>query len=74
MGQIKYILHPGWVTSVTDGDRHFIGARELADLHGVNLLECMAAPAGWSIRTKYLPGGAKHLYPSVNGVYGNGRG
>jgi len=38
---IKYILHPGHVFSIYDGDLHFIGPRELADLYGVNPEECL---------------------------------
>lgn len=39
----KYILVPGWITSQTDGDRHFIGASRLAELYGVPMGECVIA-------------------------------
>jgi hypothetical protein len=31
----RFVIHPGWVTSRTDGDRHFITAPVLARLYGV---------------------------------------
>ena len=36
-----YVLCPGWVRSRTDGDAHFIGARQLAHLYGVSMAECL---------------------------------
>lgn len=37
----KYALCPGFVTSDTDGQRHYIGAGRLADLYGVPMAECV---------------------------------
>lgn len=37
---IKYVLCPGWVTSIRDGDRHYIGAMKLARLYGVPYTAC----------------------------------
>lgn len=37
----KYLLFPGFVRSETDGDCHFIGARQLADLYSVPFHECI---------------------------------
>jgi hypothetical protein len=37
---IKYIICPGYVTSKTDGDRHYITSRQLIELYGVNPKEC----------------------------------
>lgn len=31
----RYLLCPGWVTSQTDGQSHYIGAHQLARLYGV---------------------------------------
>ena len=36
----KYMLHPGWVQSQSDGDRHYISAQQLCDLYGVNISQC----------------------------------
>ena len=40
----RYLLCPGWVTSRTDGDRHYVGASQLAMLYGVSMAECMVLP------------------------------
>jgi hypothetical protein len=37
----KYALLPGPIRSITDGQRHFIGARQLAQLYGVKMSECI---------------------------------
>ena len=41
---VKYLLCPGFVTSKTDGQAHYIGARTLADLYGVQMHECKVRP------------------------------
>lgn len=38
---MKYALCPGFVTSRTDGDRHYVGAVNLAELYGVPMSECV---------------------------------
>lgn len=40
----RYLLRPGLVTSRTDGDRHYVGARHLAVLYGVPMAECVVLP------------------------------
>jgi hypothetical protein len=40
----KYGLRPGWVTSKTDGDRHWVSAEQLARLYQVPMDECVMAP------------------------------
>ena len=37
----KYVLCPGYVRSQFDGDEHYINERQLADLYGVKLEDCM---------------------------------
>jgi hypothetical protein len=37
----KYAVVPGWVTSVNDGQRHWIGFGALTWLYGVNPAECV---------------------------------
>lgn len=74
----KYALHPGWVKSKTDGDRHYIDARTLAWLYRVRLSDCVVVP--WEAR----PGLERvhqilleriermelvHLYPRYSGNY-----
>lgn len=41
MKKIKYVLHPGYIRSRSDGDIHYIGAGQLANLYGVPLSECI---------------------------------
>ena len=40
MTRKKYLLCPGWVTSQTDGQHHFISASRLARLYNVRMDEC----------------------------------
>ena len=37
----KYVLCPGYVRSQFDGQEHYVSERELADLYGVKLQDCM---------------------------------
>ena len=37
----KYLLHPGYVISRTDGNRHYISERMLMKLYNVSLKECV---------------------------------
>ena len=37
----KYVLCPGYVRSQFDGQEHYVSERELADLYGVKLHDCM---------------------------------
>ena len=61
----RYVLHPGWVFSKTDGDKHFIGGPRLARLYGVDIRECVF---GDVLDYKELPGDI-HLAPSYSGNY-----
>lgn len=63
----KYALHPGWITSKTDKQRHYIDARRLAELYRVPFGECivwtdkMERGTPWE---RYI-----HLFPSYQGNY-----
>ena len=69
----RYIIAPGNVKSVSDGDIHYISADKLIQLYNVNPLECVVyEPA----RHKTLKGytqeqldGMQWLSPSMNGNY-----
>ena len=37
----RFILHPGFVRSKTDGQQHFISASKLAELYRVDLRDCI---------------------------------
>jgi hypothetical protein len=41
MMQKRYALHAGFVTSQTDGQKHFIDPQKLAKLYGVTWGECV---------------------------------
>lgn len=43
----RYLLCPGFVRSRTDGQQHFIHARQIAFLYGVRWDECVVLPSGW---------------------------
>lgn len=57
----KYVLHPGFITSVNDGDRHFIDALTLARLHCVDINDCYVVRH--PTREHGFASSGKHLYP-----------
>lgn len=61
----KYAIHPGWIISRNDGDRHFITFRQLCDLYDVDPKECFPWSDGAGLtESKYI-----HLYPRKDGNY-----
>ena len=67
MGQI--FIHPGYVHSATDGDRHMIGARDLARCYGLSLNEVTVVPRWQEPKVYNDPPGSIHLYPRYHGDY-----
>lgn len=63
----KYLLCPGYVISQNDGDRHFIGADELARLYGVPMSECSIFDE--RIQMIRNTDGLIQLHPRSNGDY-----
>lgn len=65
----KYALHPGYVISQYDGERHFIGVRKLVRLYELKEGEWFRwidnHPAYRHISDDYV-----HLYPRDDGNYG----
>lgn len=61
----RYVLCPGLVCSITDGDVHYISASALAKLYGVRLGECAVASA-YNFRER--PGDI-YLHPQSDGDY-----
>ncbi len=43
VSKIKYLVFPGYVVSKNDGDMHFISARQLIRLYGVQVDQCLVA-------------------------------
>ena len=66
----KYALHPGWVTSKTDGERHYISTEQLRYLYGLPRRDCIV----WD---RYMSDSIKglnhddyiHLHPRYHGNY-----
>jgi hypothetical protein len=63
----KYILHPGSIVSMNDGQTHYITAIKLAGLYGVRMDECYV-DSSFALRdvdvSKLI-----HLWPSYTGNY-----
>jgi len=69
---IKYCLHPGYIISQNDGDKHYIGARKLARLYGVQLDECYIVDTSDRLNLYQMidPDNVfTHLYPDYKGNY-----
>jgi general stress protein YciG len=69
----KFLVIPGTITSKSDGDRHFIGARELMRLYRVKQEECVVMSEEDVVR--YNPYSSKYpmnlvrLEPRYDGDY-----
>ena len=67
---MAYVLLPGYITSKIDGDIHYIGARQLAKLYGVDYNECYVInderESLWGHKPQQ---GDIELYPRTNGNY-----
>ncbi len=59
----QYMLHPGFVISANDGDKHFIGAVQLQNLYGVAANRCVVAEPGLEWESFV------HLWPRRDGDY-----
>lgn len=38
---MKYVLYSGYVTSINDGQEHFVPAHKLVELYGLNRKDCI---------------------------------
>lgn len=63
----KYVLHPGLVRSITDGDLHYIGIGDLIHLYRVDPAECLVHDD--KLMRTYDGIMFVHLYPSYSGNY-----
>ena len=59
----KYILHPGYIYSIFDGDKHYVSAFQLCLLYGVTWSKCVVA-SPYNGDGNLIP-----LYPKSNGNY-----
>jgi len=70
-----YVLHPGMIQSMTDGQHHHVGAMALARLYGVSLSQCeIYEPAPWWPESYYRMAQERHkgmivLAPRYDGNY-----
>ena len=48
----RYLIYPGFVTSKTDGQRHYINARRLAALYKVSISDCLVMPEASDANTQ----------------------
>ena len=67
---MKYAVHPGYVISKTDGDRHYISALQLAFLYRLYPDQFVV----WDDKDPRSnigrnPEVYKHLYPRIDGDY-----
>lgn len=62
---MRYVLHPGYVTSKSDGQEHFIGGPRLARLYGVDMRQCVFGDVSGYREQK----GDVHLRPDYHGNY-----
>lgn len=62
---MRYVLHPGYVISEADGDRHFIGGPRLARLYGVDVRQCVYG----DMPDYRQESGDIHLLPKHSGNY-----
>ena len=71
----RYVLCPGMVTSRTDGQRHHVGAYQLAKLYGVAPNDCLIyEPEPWWPRSYHERAEERHrglirLMPREDGDY-----
>jgi len=64
-----YVLVPGYVISKSDGDRHYVNAKQLQRLYGVESANCIKAPTGPEARYWKPPADAVYLRPRYDGDY-----
>ena len=64
----RYALHPGWMKSSYDFQRHYVGYKQLIKIHGLNPAECFDATR--EIETIGLDWRCiAHFFPLVHGRY-----
>lgn len=62
----KFALHPGYITSINDGQQHYVGIRSLANLYELRDNEYII----WTENRGYKWEDYQHLYPDYYGRYG----
>ena len=62
---MRYVLHPGYMTSKNDGQQHFVGGPRLARLYGVDMRDCVFG----DVPEYRKQDGDVHLWPDYHGNY-----
>ena len=66
--KVRYVLHPGYVTSINDEDVHYIGIAKLAKLYGLKYPASNVIVEDGRLEDRYLPSDI-HLHPRYDGNY-----
>jgi len=61
---MRNIIHPGWIISQSDGDRHYIGFVQLVRLYKLDPRTCYLVDGTYGERED-----DKHFYPREDGNY-----
>ena len=67
-GKKKYLVYGGWVTSINDGDSHYVSAKQVADLYGVPYNMCKFVDNNDRIRLSSVDDYIV-LRPRYDGIY-----
>ena len=66
----KYIVRPGYVFSRSDGDRHYVSAGQLMNLHGVCISECIIIRSSQDhYKLRHINRDLIDLFPRADGQY-----
>lgn len=70
VGETRYVVFPGYVISQSDGQRHYVNAKELIGLYGIDPNDCIIIdrtnPASPVYKERQ---GDIRLVPKANGDY-----
>lgn len=67
--KVKYLVCPGYVSSVNDKDEHYISAMRLIKLYGVHPRECVVLTDNMRGYSQEFLNSLYALYPRRNGNY-----
>lgn len=62
-------VHPGWVRSSTDGDRHWIGGARLIELYGLNPATTVVVDREERMQGYRPQPWDRHFFPRFDGDY-----
>lgn len=69
MSRKTFVLHPGYVTSATDGELHYVNSRDLARLYRIPYSECEVIWDEQDDLYYYVGPDFVHLSPRHDGNY-----